>query len=434
MSNAAHLPAEELRAWLRLSHTEGIGPVRGQALLQRFGHPEAILAAGSGPVAQTLGSRALASALLQRNPARDAAISNALRWLLDDAEAGNAWHGSAPLRSVLVLTDPRYPPRLLDLADPPMLLYCVGDPQWLCRPQIGIVGSRNATALGTSTSQDFARTLASAGWTIASGLAEGIDRAAHQGALAAADASGVSEASGVSGAINRIGSTVAALGTGIDRIYPCRHRALAQRIAARGALISEQPIGMLALPANFPRRNRLIAAMARGILVVEATPRSGSLITARLAADLGREVLAVPGSIHSPLARGCNSLIRQGAKLVESGEDILTELPPIGQLGLRSAFRSGLMSPPPTAAMPSPAPFQAGGRSSASGSPQLPEPLPEEQARMLAVMSADPVMLETLVAQQGLPVASALAALQTLELIGLVQRQLDGSYIRLAMT
>lgn len=415
MSKEGTPPTDELRAWLRLSHAEGIGPVRAQALLQRLGPPQAILDAGFGTIAEALGSSALAGALLQRNRTRDAAVANALRWLEQDTRT-EAWHGSDAPRSLVVLADARYPRRLLDLADPPLLLYCVGDPAWLGRPQIGIVGSRNATALGVSTAQAFAEALAAQGWTVASGMAEGIDRAAHVGALNAAG--------------EGAGTTVAAFGTGIDLVYPSRHRGLAQRIAAHGAVVSEQPIGTPPLAANFPRRNRLIAAMAHAILVVEAAPQSGSLITARLAADLGREVMAVPGSIHSPLARGCNSLIRQGAKLVECAEDIVTELPAICRLGVRSTFRSCSMSSSSSSGMALSASHPAGGQGPSPGCPAPVGPLPETQAQMLSAMSADPVMLETLAARHKLPVANALAALQTLELIGLVQRQLDGSYIR----
>ncbi|MBA3479416.1 MAG: DNA-protecting protein DprA [Lautropia sp.] len=407
--------AEELSAWLRLSHTDGIGPVRGRALLQCFGPPQAILEAGPGPVAEVLQANGLADALFRPDSQRDTAIAEALRWL-EGGHAGDDWAGTGISRRILLLTDPAYPQRLLDLADPPLLLYCVGDPGWLSRPQVGIVGSRNATAIGARTAWDFGSALAAAGCTVVSGMAEGIDRAAHEGALAAPG-----------------GSTVAVLGTGIDRIYPSRHRSLAQRMAAQGALISEQPIGMPPLQANFPRRNRLIAALARGILVVEASLRSGSLITARLAAEIGREVLAVPGSIHSPLARGCNSLIRQGAKLVESADDILTEIPGVSGLGLRSVPGPGHMPPAPAADL---APDAEADESripvsawSSAGSP-ADKVLLDEQARMLAAMSADPVMLETLAVRQGLPLAGALAALQTLELDGLVQRQLDGSYVR----
>src|SRR5690606_32259207 len=253
-----------------------------------------------------------------RDPRRNAAIAADRQWLRGIGAAGR-WHGERLQRSILVLGDEAYPPRLLDLADPPLVLYCVGDPAWLSRPQVGIVGSRNASLAGEATAGALARALAAAGWTITSGLAEGIDKAAHQGALAAGGG-------GDAGA--GCGGTVAVLGTGIDCIYPARHRGLAQAAAAAGALVCEQPVGMLPLPGNFPRRNRLIAALVHGVLVVEAAPQSGSLITARQAADLGREVLAVPGSIHSPLARGCNGLIRQGAKLVDSADDVLAELPP----------------------------------------------------------------------------------------------------------
>jgi DNA processing protein len=413
---------EELRAWLRLSLAGGIGPVRGQILLQRFGPPEAILDAGFGPVAEVLRSSDLAHTLFGPDPARDAAIAGALRWL-DGASSPGIGHGDGLQRSLLPLGDHRYPPRLLDLADPPLLLYCTGDPAWLGRPQVAIVGSRNATALGADTAWALAAALAAAGWTVVSGLAEGIDRAAHRGALAVRPGNAGSPES-------TAGSTVAALGTGVDRIYPSRNRTLAQEIAKQGALVSELPIGMQPLPANFPRRNRLIAALAHGVLVVEANPRSGSLITARVAADLGREVLAVPGSIHSPLARGCNGLIRQGATLVESVDDILAELPPVSRLGLRLPFTSGSMASSPTAGTPPSAADRPTTQALFRPGPAAVGPLPEAQARMLSAMSADPVMLELLAARQSLPVASALAALQTLELNGLVQRQLDGSYIR----
>lgn len=415
--------AEELSAWLQLSHAHGIGPAHGRSLLQRLGTPQSILEAGPRAVADVLQSPALAEALFRPDARRDAAVSEALRWLQDGDAAVDGWSGKAP-RSILLLTDPNYPARLLHLADPPLVLYCVGDPIALGRPQIGIVGSRNATDIGARNAWGFAGALASAGWTIVSGMAEGIDRAAHEGALAA----------GAGG-----GGTVAALGTGIDRIYPSRHRNLAQRVAAQGSLISEQPIGMPPLAANFPRRNRLIAALAHGILVVEANLRSGSLITARLAADLGREVLAVPGSIHSPLARGCNALLRQGAKLVESADDVLTEIPAVFPLGVRSVHGSGSLPPSPAATAASKAGPDTTGRSPMTGVPTASQradggsevgKLSDEQARLLAAMSADPVLLEVLAARQDLSIAGALAAVQTLELAGLVQRQLDGSYVR----
>ncbi len=432
---------DDLPAWLRLSHTDGIGPVRGRMLLQRFGPPEAVLAAGFSAVAETLQSRTHAAALFNRAPQRDARVASAMQWLAGtpaDMEPVEIEPGHLPphilphgyprtipravQRAILVLGDPLYPQRLLDLADPPLLLYCLGDPRWLSAPQVGIVGSRNATAIGTTTARAMAHHLATAGWTVVSGLAKGIDCAAHVGALAAGTCQ--------ENAAVPAGSTVAVLGTGIDRIYPSRHRALAQDIGRLGALVTEQPIGMLPLPVNFPRRNRLIAALSHAIMVAEATPQSGSLITAGLAAELGREVLAVPGSIHSPLARGCNSLIRQGAALVETAEDILAELPPISRLGLRWPFRAGSRIPPVPADGRRSAPGPASGAANPQGSSAPGQPLPKVQVRMLRAMSADPVMLETLADWQCLPLPDALAALQTLELAGLVQRQLDGSYIR----
>jgi len=399
---------DELRAWLRLGHANGIGPIRGRALLEHIGPPEAILEAGFARVAEVLGSAAPARALFHPDRQRDERIAAALQWQA----------GGASSRLILTLSHPCYPSRLLDLADPPLVLYCVGDWRWLGQPQIAIVGSRNASLHGAGTAQALAAAVAAAGWTVTSGLAEGIDQAAHQGALAA-----------------RGGSTIAALGTGIERVYPARAHGLARRIAGCGALISEQPIGSPPVPANFPRRNRLIAALSRAVLVVEAAPRSGSLITARLAADLGREVMAVPGSIHSPLARGCNALIRQGAKLVESADDILAELPPVSRLGLRWTPGTAPMAGSPGLEIAPPAPHPSDEPAAASGSAAMAKgppdaDLPEEQARLLAVMSADPVMLETIAQRQRVPLSSALAALQTLELIGLVQRQLDGSYVR----
>ncbi len=364
-------------AWLRLAHTNGIGPVRGQALLRRFGSPEAVLAAPLEDVSTVLGSTRLAAALLGPDAARDTLTG-----------AARSWAGGAADRALIVLGDPRYPPRLLDLPDPPLLLYCRGDWRQLAAPQIAIVGSRNATALGQRTAADLAGALVADGVTVTSGLAEGIDRAAHLGALGAG------------------GPTIAVVGTGIDRAYPSRHRPLAERIAANGALVGEHPPGMGPLAGNFPRRNRLIAAMSSAVVVVEAALRSGSLITARLAADLGREVLAVPGSIHSPLARGCHSLLRQGAGLVESAGDILDALPSRTPNRVRS---------------PSELPVSLTSDAAAPTG---------EQARLLASMSADPVRIETLADHHGWPLMTALAAVQRLELDGWVRRQADGRYVR----
>lgn len=218
-----------------------------------------------------------------------------------------AW-ADQPGQHILTLADTAYPRALLEIADPPSLLYVRGNPSLLQKRGLAVVGSRNATPQGLQTAEAFAKALASQGQCIISGLALGIDAAAHRGALAAH------------------GETVAVIGTGADRIYPAGNKALALAIVEQGAVVSEFPLGTPAIAANFPRRNRIISGLSRGVLVVEAAPESGSLITARLAAEQGREVFAIPGSIHSPVARGCHKLIKQGAKLVETASDVLEEL------------------------------------------------------------------------------------------------------------
>src|SRR5690606_23323541 len=246
-----------------------------------------------------------AAALLSDDDERDARIAATLEWAHADGH------------HLITLSDAAYPRPLLQIGDPPPLLYVRGAPERLSKDLIAIVGSRHATPGGEANAHDFARALADEGLTVCSGLARGIDGAAHRGALE-----------------GRAG-TLAVVGTGVDRVYPAAHRSLAQAIVARGAVVSELPLGTGVTRANFPRRNRLIAGLSLGVLVVEAAPHSGSLITARHAAEYGREVMAVPGSIHSPVARGCHRLIREGAKLVESAEDVLVELR--GQM--RSAAR-----------------------------------------------------------------------------------------------
>lgn len=279
--------------WLRFTLVPGIGGATQRKLLKHFGTPAAALRAPASEVSAFL-SAATTSAW--RAGADTGEIEQVLSWL---EEPGN---------HLLTLADAEYPPALLETADPPTVLYVKGSVDRLSMPALAIVGSRNATPQGLSTARDFARALGSAGLTIVSGLALGIDTAAHEGGLASS------------------GSTVAVVGTGLDIVYPARNRDLAHRIAAEGAIVSEFPIGTKAIPSNFPRRNRLISGLARGVLVVEAAIRSGSLSTARYAGEQGREVLAIPGSIHSPLSRGCHALIKQGAKLVESASDVLEEL------------------------------------------------------------------------------------------------------------
>ncbi len=366
----------ERRGWLRLALTPGIGPATARALLAAFGLPDAVFAARPAQLAPVVGE-ALARALAApAPPAQAQAIETAVDWL--EREPG---------RHLLTLADDHYPRALLAMADPPPLLYAHGRLELLAQPALAIVGSRNATQQGAATAESFAAGLARAGVTIASGLALGIDAAAHRGALRAA-------AEGARGA------TIAVVGTGIDLDYPRAHRALADQIRTEGLMLSELPLGTPAIAHNFPRRNRLIAGLARGVLVVEAALRSGSLITARLAAEQGREVFAIPGSIHSPLAKGCHRLIRDGAKLVESVHDVLEEL----RLE--------------TAAEPL-APAAA------------PEALPPAQDQVLAALGHDPVDLDRLAQRTQRPAGELTALLFELELAQHVERLPGNRYQRL---
>lgn len=285
--------AADTDAWLRLGLIPGVGNASLLHLLTAFGSPEAVLSSGRGTLARHLSAAQCDALLAGPDPA--------------EREAARAWLAQ-PGNSLMTLADTDYPQALLEIADPPALLYCKGRRELLGRPGFGIVGSRHATPQGARDAEAFAQALSDAGLTIVSGLALGIDAAAHRGGLAGA------------------GSSIALVGTGLDRVYPAKNKALAHRLAESGLIVSEFPLGTPPLPGHFPRRNRLISGLSRGVLVVEAAPDSGSLITARVAAEQGREVFAMPGSIHSPLARGCHALIKQGAKLVESAADILDEL------------------------------------------------------------------------------------------------------------
>ncbi len=302
----------DLEAWLRLSLIDGIGAQTLRKLLLEFSTPAGVLAASQRSLAAVVPAR-LASAITAGGAAAEQ-LSAAAAWLDD------------PANHIITLADPEYPQSLLQIADPPALLYAKGRVGLLRQPGFAIVGSRNATAQGMGNAEAFATTLGDAGLVIISGLALGIDAAAHRGGLASR------------------ASTIAVVGTGLDSVYPARNRPLAHDIAAGGLIISEFALGTPPLAGNFPRRNRLICGLARGVLVVEAAVSSGSLITARLAADQGREVFAIPGSIHSPLAKGCHALIKQGAKLVESAQDILEELgavAPSAQQDTASAAANG---------------------------------------------------------------------------------------------
>jgi DNA processing protein len=290
------LSPSQLAAWLRLDRSPGVGPRTACALLDVFGSPEAVFAAGHAALAARVGP-ALAQTLLQP-------LSETTRRLLD---ATLAWL-EAPGHRVLALGEPGYPELLARIPDPPLLLYIRGDARLLDGPCLAIVGSRNASVQGRANATAFAEALSGAGLCIVSGLALGIDAAAHDGAL------------------RRCGGTIAVVGTGPDVAYPARNRALCERIAQDGCIVSEYPIGTPPLPGNFPRRNRIISGLAVGVLVVEAAAQSGSLITARQAAEQGRDVFAIPGSIHAALAKGCHTLIREGARLVETAQDVLEAL------------------------------------------------------------------------------------------------------------
>jgi DNA processing protein len=290
------LDAEEFDAWFRLLETPGLGREGARRLLASFGSATQVLQASKAAWQQVVGAQL--SQALDREPEE----------LQPHLRAARLWLAGGEQRQVLTIGDDDYPALLLQTPDPPLLLYVQGQVGLLNRRSLAIVGSRNASAQGVDNARSFGAHLSRQDWTIVSGLAFGIDGAAHEGGLQGA------------------GSTVAVVGTGLDRVYPARHRTLAHRIATDGVLVSEFAPGTPPLRPNFPMRNRIIAGLARGTLVVEAALRSGSLITARQAADYGREVFAVPGSIHSPLSRGCHALIRQGAKLVESADDVLEQL------------------------------------------------------------------------------------------------------------
>lgn len=290
---------EEIKAWLRFSMEPNIGPVTGRELLSKIGLPQLIFDASYSSLeayCQPKLARQLSAAASDEVEAR---IELTLQWLQ-----------SSPQHGILTWPDEHFPKELFDLHDAPFLLYYAGQIDTLKKPKLAIVGSRHSTAAGNDNSRAFARYFASKGWAVVSGLAYGIDKAAHDGALAA----GVPE------------STIAIMATGLDIVYPGEHTDLAVRIRDNGLLLSEYGIAMQANTFHFPQRNRIVAGLSQGVLVVEAARRSGSLITAKQALEYGREVFAIPGSIHSPLARGCHQLIREGAKLVEKASDIEEEL------------------------------------------------------------------------------------------------------------
>ena len=352
---------DELGAWLRLLETPALGRESARKLLAAFGSSQAVIAASAAARREVVGP-AQATALDTEPATLAAQIDSTLAWLNADAPEP---------RAAITLGDPRYPRALLESPDPPLLLYAQGRTELLQAAAIAIVGSRNPTPQGIDNARAFASHLSQAGLTVVSGLALGIDAAAHTGGLDGA------------------ASTIAVVGTGLDIVYPRRNLGLAHRIAAAGVIVSEYALGTPSMASNFPRRNRIIAGLASGTLVVEAALQSGSLITARLAVEAGRDVFAIPGSIHSPQSRGCHALIKQGAKLVETAQDILEEM-----------------------RMPDAAADVTAGAQAA----------PTEGDPLLAALGFDPVTLDALAARTGLSAAELSTRLLGLELEGLIAR------------
>lgn len=389
------LQREELQAWLRLTLSPGVGNQSARRLLAALGSAEAVFESTPSRLDELV-TPAQARALCQPPAGLAALLEHTWRWLQTPAE------GLCP--QVLTLGDPAYPADLLQLADPPLMLYALsGHP--LPRSTgplqaVAVVGSRNPSAQGLENAHAFAHSLVGQGFSVVSGLALGIDGAAHEGALSAA--AGMADTA--------FWPTLAVVGTGLDRVYPRQHRALAHRVALQGVMLSEYPLGTPPLAANFPKRNRLIAALSRGTLVVEAALASGSLVTARLAAEQGKEVFAIPGSIHSPQSKGCHALIRQGAKLVETVQDILEELPADsahpGQLDLPMA----------------PGSEEARSDAQAAGGDEV-----------LDALGQDPCTLDTLQARCGWPTPALQARLLTLELNGQLSRLPGGRFQRIGM-
>ena len=388
----------ELAGWLRLTLSPGIGNETARRLLAAFGLPENIFQQPLTALTQ-VANTAQAAGLASAPPELEALLTATWDWL--HAPIGD--QGDVCKR-IITLGDTDYPASLLAINDPPLVLYVQGDASIVCaKPanagrlsrsfarSVAIVGSRNPTPQGTMNARRFARTLAQAGLTIVSGLALGIDGAAHEGALEGAEAD-----------LDRL-ATIAVVGTGLDRVYPKTHLDLARRITARGVIVSEYPIGTPPLSTNFPKRNRIIAALSQGTLVVEAALKSGSLITAREASEQGKEVFAIPGSIHSTQTRGCHALIKQGAKLVESAQDVLEEL--------RWDDGAG--------------PATNHGADIACG------PAPEDTP-VLRALGFDPVGLDALQARTGIDTARLQAQLMALELQGEVARLPGGLFQRIA--
>ena len=404
---------DELAAWLRLTLSSGVGNEAARQLLVAFGLPAAVFEQSSSTLQQVVSARQ-ATALRAEPPELAPLLEQTWAWLQDTGVGGAR-------RQIVVLGDANYPQSLLNIEDPPLMLYLLGGGEFISNQavapvnkgqaattsivnklalslanSIAVVGSRNPTPQGAVNARQFAKALGLAGLTVVSGLALGVDGAAHEGAL-----------DSLAPGSDRL-ATVAVVGTGLDRVYPKRHLALAHRIAQNGLLISEYPLGTPPLPANFPKRNRLIAGLAQATLVIEAALKSGSLITARLSAEQGKDVFAIPGSIHSTQARGCHALIKQGAKLVESAQDVLEEM----------KIDSGLAPDLDSIAVDA---CSAGATGSLG-----------TQTALLDAIGFDPVGLDALQARCGLDTAGLQAQLMTLELDGLLVRLPGGLFQRMS--
>ena len=370
---------DDLRAWLTLLRAPGVGAVSLRAWLREAGDV-------AGALAMACDERRLAAKTRRWLRAPDEArLAADLAWL------------DGPGHRLLRCDEPDFPPQLGSMADPPAALFVAGDAAWLLRPQLAIVGARGASPAGLANARLFARALARTGLVVTSGLADGVDGAAHAAALEAG------------------GATVAVMGTGPDRVYPRRHRGLAARITGQGTLVSEFVPGTKPHPGHFPRRNRIIAGLSLGTLVVEASVRSGSLITARLASEQGHEVFALPGSIHNPLSRGCHRLIRDGAQLVETVDEIIQAITPLARsLGQELARRLD-----ETPGVPQRAP------SADDGDPRL--------RRLLDALGHDePLAVDTLSRRSGLDARAVSSLLLMLELEGRVASQAGGRWLRMA--
>ncbi len=385
------MDAEELRSWLRLELTSGVGNVTARSLLQHFGLPNSIFEATESELRVCVTERQ-AEALLQVPQGLDDLVDLTRHWL----------QAAPDQRRVLTLGDDDYPLALLDTEDPPLMLYAMGQVQDLasgfarCAQRgVAVVGSRNPTPQGIQNARQFSAALGQAGLTVVSGLALGIDGAAHEGAL--------------EGSFKDELATIAVVGTGLDRVYPKAHLDLAHRIAARGVLLSEYPLGTPPLSANFPKRNRIISGLCKGTLVVEAALKSGSLITARMAVEQGKEVFAIPGSIHSTQARGCHALIKQGAKLVESAQDILDELNLMTDARAPSTSTNGTGEVSPSAATS----------------------LSSLENGLLDALGFEPTSLDVLQNRSGMDTATLQALLMGLELSGFVARLPGSKFQRL---